>query len=596
MDSLITLVTDKVSDALKEYQNINVAQNALDAVQVSIEEILRFWQENGYQKDPEEWNSLLRRGIVDDILPIPTTFKMQFESVKVYYDRIKYQLLYGLAMHVFSESLEKVLKAIKGEEDRAGNRIFVTDTQGHTLPSKYQLDVWKKLVSDVRANPEPSYNSCIQVSDALTAKLSNTSNGNIEYLFPEGNLEDTLKKIEGQYITAHNAERSIVDVTGNDDLYQFLLNIRPQGRMGQCESEKDLYSKVTQGYINGLNMGTFSVADAIKDGTQMDRISLIVERAKIPHVPINPAGRNGQFQEHKNIPHVLAGFDGSMGTVLNKISEMLNDSNIQGFEIGDADRNKFSHIGLNNWLIFYKEFGHMSDDRSFNIIDDLRDFENYSVNFAADMKTSGLSEKAYHEKRMPYLSYETCQKFAREYIHKAGELYEKDEWEEAVQMYKYAHYWDMNNSLPESQKRSIIDLISQEENSHKFNRYLSIGNRYFKEKAYKKAETYYYKAKNIRPEDPDIRAQLGRINSINSQVVDLVTQAEAACITANVIYDKCLQDRDVTATEQCIQAYEEILARYYEPAYDLDHSQKDIQERIASLKRRIDDLRNLNNQ
>ena len=592
LDSLIALVTSEVSEALREYQNINVAIHALDAVEVSIEKIISFWEANGYLKDPETWNTLLKKGIVNDILPMPTTFKMQFESVNVYQDRIRYQLLYGLAMHLFSESLEKVLKAIKGELDRTDNRIVVSDTQGNRLPSKYQLNLWKEIVSNVKSNPNPSYYSCTQVVEGLMAKLSNSSNGNIEYLFPEGNLEATIRQIEGKYVTDHNAERSIVDVTGNDDLYQFLLNLKQNVRLAQYESEIDLYRKVTQGYIDSLDTGTFSVSDAIKDGQQLNRINLIVDRARIPHLPINPTGRNAQFQEHKNIPHVLAGFDGNAGDVLGQISSLLKGANIQGFEIKDTDRDKLSHIGLNNWLIFYKEFGRMSDDRPFNIIDDLRDFQDYSVNFATDMRNSGMKEQEYHEKRMPYLSYNMCRDLAQQYIQQAGALYQNDEWERSVQMYKYAHYWDMSNNLPESQIKNISDLILREDSHHKFDRYMAIGNKYLEAKDYPNAGYYFDMANNLQPGDPDVRAQKDYINRVAMQVTNLLSQGDTACITANIDYDRCIQSKDCTAAEQCIQAYQDILG-IYEQALALSNSDMNIKHKISSLNKRIQNLNNL---
>lgn len=592
LDSLIALVTSEVSEALREYQNINVAIHALDAVEISIEKIISFWEANGYLKDPEAWNSLLKKGIVNDILPMPITFKAQFESATVYQDRLRFQLLYGLAMHLFSDSLEKVLKAIRGDSDKTGNRVVVTDTHGNRLPSKYQLSLWKEIVANVQSKSNPSYYSCAQIVEGLMAKLSNASNGNIEYLFPEGTLEATIRLIEGKYVTDHNAERSIVDVTGNDDLYQFLLNLKPNARLFQYESEKDLYRKVTRGYIDGLDTGTFSVADAIKDGQQLSRITLIVDRAKIPHLPINPTGRNAQFQEHKNIPHVLAGFDGNTGDVLGQISSLLQGSNIQGFEIKDTDRDKLSHIGLNNWLIFYKEFGRMSDDCPFNIIDDLRDFQDYSVNYATDMRNSGMKEQEYHEKRMPYLSYNMCRDLAQQYIHQAGSLYQNDEWERSVQMYKYAHYWDMSDGLSECQINNISDLIQQEDSHHKFDRYMAIGDKYLKTKDFPNARYYFDMADNLQPGDPDVRAQKDYINRIIMQVTELLSQGDAACINANIDYDRCVRTKDRAAVEQCVQTYQNILG-IYEQALALSNSDMNIRHKIFSLNKRIQKLNNL---
>lgn len=593
VDAIVTLIISEIREVLREYQNLYAVSEAIDAIKTRIEKILAYWEANGYQKDPEAWNSLLKQGIVQEVLPMPTTFKMQFETKRVYQDRIRFQLLYGLAMHIFSDSLRTILQAINGAQDQAGNRIIVCDTQGNELPSKYQIETWKDLVKRVKSDPDPSYLSCDQVYDRLKDKLSNTSSGNIEYLFPEGDLDTTLKVVEGKYISSHNTQRSIEDVYGgNDDLYQFLLSISPNTHVGSVESENDLYEKVTSGYIADIDTGDFSVADAIKDGRQMDRINRIVRKAKIPHLPINPNGRNAQFQDHKNIPHVLAGFDGSNGDVLGQIDQLLSKSHVQGFEIKDNDRNKLSHIGLNNWLIFYQEFGRMSDDRPFNIIDDLRDFQDYSVNYAADMKNSGMSEQDYHEKRMPYLSYNLCRNMSQKYIQEAVVLCQNEEWESSVQKYNYAYYWDMSNSMPMNQKENIEKRIQEEDNHHKFDRYMGIAKRYFDKQDYPKARYYYEMADKIIPGDPEVKAQKAHIDAIAMEVNNLLADADAKCIMANIDYDNCVRSNDRTAAAQCVQTYQEIL-KLYEQAQELYKYDETIKHKISSVNRRIQNLNNL---
>ncbi len=592
-DAIVALVISEIREVLKDYQNLYAASEAIDTIKNRIEKILAYWEANGYQKDPEAWNTLLKRGIVDEIIPMPTTFKIQFEAKKVYQDRIRFQLLYGLAMHILSDSLKTILQAINGAQDQTGNRIIVKDTQGNELPSKYQIEEWKDLVKRVKSDPDPSYQSCEQTYEMLRTKLSNANNGNIEYLFPEGNLESTLKVIEGKYISNHNTQRSIEDVyNGNDDLYQFLLSIASSSRVGSVDAENDLYEKATKGYIADIDTGDFSVADAIKDGRQLERISRIVGKSKIPHLPINPIGRNAQFQDHKNIPHVLAGFDGSNGDVLGQIDQLLRNAHVQGFEIKDKDRNKLSHIGLNNWLIFYQEFGRMSDDRPFNIIDDLRDFQDYSMNYAADMKDSGMREQEYHEKRMPYLSYDLCRKMSQKYIQEAGLLYQNDEWENSVQKYNYAYYWDMSNPMPMNQVKNIEDRIQQEDNHHKFDRYMGIANRCFEKQDYQKARDFYGMADKIIPGDSDVRAQIGHIDAIAMKVNNLVTDGDNKCITANIDYDKCVHSNDKTIAPQCIQAYREIQA-LYEQALALYKYDENIKHKISSVNKRIQNLNNL---
>ena len=126
--------------------------------------------------------------------------------------------------------------------------------------------------------PVKSYKHCEQVLEALKSKLSQNNNGNIEYLYPEGSLEATVSKIKGKYIAAHNTERMIIDVTDNDDLYQFLVTSKANNRQGHFDMEKDLYDKVIEGYLRNIDTDNFTVAEAIQNGDQLQRINLIIKK------------------------------------------------------------------------------------------------------------------------------------------------------------------------------------------------------------------------------------------------------------------------------------------------------------------------------
>jgi len=592
LNSLVNLITDIVREAFREYHNIYLAKESLASVEYSMDQILKFWQANGYLKDPDSWNKLLQKGIVEEILPMPWTYKLQMEPKNVYKDRIKFKLLYGLGMHVFAETLEKALRALRGDIDTSGNRITVKNSKGEFLPSKYQLDAWTDIISHVTSDSNSNYKSCRQIEQSLRKKLSNSSNGNIEYIYPDGTLDATLQKVEGNYITQNGQERTIQDVAGSDDLYQFLLTIKPNLRAGFYDSELDLYSKVVNAYMESINMGTFSVAEAVQDGTQSQKVQLVTGKAKIAHVPVNPTGRNAEFLEHKNIPYVLSGFDGSAGTVLDQIDSQLRGMNIQGFEIRDKDRNKLSHIGLNNWLIFYKEFGRMTDDKPFNIIDDLCDFENYSVNYYADMQSSGLTGKQYHEKRMPYISYEECRAQSQAYINEGSKYYQEEELEKAVRSYKYAQYWDMGNPMPGNRMADIQGKLNSESTSQKYDRFLNVANSYFKKQDYPTARYYYQMAYKLVPGDGYITAQCNQIDQIALQVTKLVAQADQMSIDANANYDQCVQNRDISLRPTCIQQLNSVL-EIYKKAEELSRFDEVVKHKISSVERRINNLNNI---
>ena len=99
-------------------------------------------------------------------------------------------------------------------------------------------------------------------------------------------------------------------------------------------------------------------------------------------------------------------------------------------------------------------------------------------------------------------------------------------------------------------------------------------------------------ANNLQPGDPDVRAQKDYINRVAMQVTNLLSQGDAACISANIDYDRCVQANDRTAVEQCIQAYQDIL-EIYEKALALSNSDMKIKHKIGSLNKRIQNLNNL---
>lgn len=596
IDATINLVIEIISDTLKEYQNINLAIEAIDSVEVSVQNVLNFWNANGYVKDPQKWDMLIREGIVKEILPMPKTFAMQFESERVYEDRLKYLLLYGLAMHIFAENMERIANAINGNIDAAGQRIVMSTSDNAQLPSKYMLNEWKHVLTHVKSDNNPAYKSCDQVVDALRTKLSQNANGNIEYLYPDGTLEETITKVKGNYLSKNGNVRVIKDVVSHEDLYQFLITLEQNMRQNDFSSEHDLYKKITQGYFDVIDCGTFSVAEAVQNGSQLEKLRLVVSKAKIPHIPVNPTGRNAVFQEHKNIPHVLAGFDGANGGVLKTIEAQLTQHNVQGFEISDNDRNAFSHMGLNNWLIFYKEFGRMSDDRPFNIINDLRDFETYATNYYADMldcqHTSNMTPQQYHEKRMPYLPYNTCMTMAQKYIQDANALYKNGEWEKSVLAFQYAKYWDMSNDMPQNQIKLIKQTIEQEDAQRRFDRYVNIANSFSQQQDYPKAKYYYSMASKVIAGDPYVVGQIQQIDAIALNVNNLVSQADMMSIAANADYEMCLQNHDRNAAQNCIQSYQEILA-IYNQALALSRHDDNVLHKIANINRSIQNLNNL---
>lgn len=590
VDVLVDVILNEVKEALSEYQNINIADIALESIEASLVSIQNYWNANGYTKNPQDWNDRLNKDIVNTILPMPVMYKLLAEKEKVYYDRLKYVLLYGLAMHIFSDSLSRIINVLKGQKDANGTRLTICNSKGELMPTKWLLSEWKGAIKNVRENQNPNYKSCSQAMSSLAAKLNNNSAGNIVYIFPEGNFQDTLKVVEAKFRHDFSQERRLFDVTGNDDVYGFLDSIKRNLRMNEYVAEEDLYSKVVLAYLAKINVGDFSVSEALNSNKHNDLISLVEKKSQIPHLPVNPIGRNAIFESHKNIPHILVGFDGDGKNILTAIEKNLEDNlNIFDFKISDKNRNTFSHIGLNNWLIFYQEYGRMSDGHSFSVIDDLRDFYDYSSCYLADfekIKANGTSQSVYHGKRMPYISYDVCHSMATNYINKAQGYVSSEELETALKYYKYAMYWEMSSSLPANKIAELESILKRESIDARLNRYIQIAERYFAAQDYPNASDYYKMAYKLDDANVNVRSRLSEIDTISLQVANLLNRGDELCTEVNANYEQCILSPNRLGIAQCGTRYQEVLD-IYNQALVLSKNNEDTLKKIANVKRRI---------
>lgn len=592
VDQIINLVISEVKDTLNNYHNLNIAEYTLDEIEETVSQILAFWKANGYTAVPQDWDQMLKNEITSDVLPMPFIYKVLMETQKVYYDRLLYILLYGLAMHVFSDNLLKIHKALKGDTDSAGNRIQVcVSSTGEPLPAKWRFAELSKIIKNVARGSDARYSSCSQVAASLKNKLSRETNGNIWYIYPEGDLYTTLNVVDDKFRTQYGQERSISDVTNNDDLYTFLSTLAKNKLPEDVVAERELYRKVISAYVDKVNLGQFSVSNALSENNYDDKVRLVANRSLIPHIPTNPTGRNATFVEHKNIPHILGGYDGTAGDVLTNVSQSLTNLGIHTYVINNAERDKFSHIGLNNWLIFYQEFGRMSDQKPFNVIDDLADFNDYVTCYVADSRNSSDSAEIYHGKRMPYISYSECQTYARDYINEALAKTQDQEFETAEKCYRYATYWDMSNPTPAANLANIRATLSQETADDKFDRYFRIASRYMENQDYMTAREYYMRADKVQQGDPNVIAQITRIDAIYGNVTALLAQGDRQCTDANRVYEDVVINGEIMRKSDCINMYKDILT-IYRQAEALSRFDTDVKHKISNIERRLKILNN----
>lgn len=586
-DEIINLIIKNISSCLEEYNNINIAITELEAIESVLTDIQNFWNVNGYTSNSAQWEENLKRYITKEVLPMPFTYKTLFEKEKVYADRITFILLYGLSMHVFSDNLSKIISGIRGANNQSTISVITSD--GKPLPTISKLKEWKGIISHVIDNPNNAMHlSCIQVEKSLMTKLS-AAGSNIAYIYPHGSLTQTLAKLDMEYRAANGQHRFLVDITGNNDLYAFLCTLRSNVTPGEVHAERDLYYKVVPYYINQISTGEFSVAEAVKSANYNDLIRLVEGKSLIPHVPVNPTGRYATFKDHDKVPHIIAGYDGPANDVIGQITDKLeNDLTITDYRVHDADRNKFSHIGLNNWLIFYKEFGRMSDDKPFNIINDLRDFNDYANFYSVGLQANGNNAKSYHEMRMPYIDYTCCQKVAKDYERGAIEKKKQLEYESSIQLYKFATYWDMANPVYANKTAELSNILKNESTNDKFDRYYKIAGQYMALHDYPTAREYYSRALKIDAHDANAIAQIQQIDIICTNVSAICADGDKIKQNADTQYEDYVQG-NAMARPQCIATYNEAKEKYNEALALSKHDER-VKHKILDVDRRLSAL------
>lgn len=587
MDKIINLIIRKISSCLEEYNNINIAITELEAIESVLKDIQNFWEANGYTSNSAQWEENLKKDITLEVLPMPFIYKTLFEQENVYADRIKFILLYGLSMHVFSDNLSTIIDGIRGS--RTPLNVAVTSSEGKLLPTFAKLVEWKDIINHVIDNPNNAMHlSCIQVVNSLTTKLS-ADGCNIAYIYPHGSLQQTIERLDTDYRARHGEYRFFKDITSNSDLYAFLSLLRSNVNYGEFHAERDLYAKVVPNYINQVSTGQFSVSQAVNNTDYNNLIRLVEGKSLIPHVPVNPAGRYAIFKDHDKVPRIIAGYDGPANTVIGQICNRLEvDLNIRDYRVSDADRNQFSHIGLNNWLIFYKEFGRMSDDKPFNIINDLRDFNDYANLYSAGLQNVNDSARSYHEMRMPYIDYESCKNVARQYEQRAIEKMNLFEYESAMELYKYATYWDMANPVFPNKTAELSNILKRETINDKFDRYYKIAGQYMIMHDYPTAREYFSRALKLDYNDVNAKAQIMQIDVICTNVSAICAVGDQIKQRADELYEKYVQGNTLSRSD-CIAEYNDAQAKYNE-ALNLSQHDELVKHKILDVNRRLSGL------
>jgi hypothetical protein len=578
LDKIIGYIHDEISNVLSEYENLKLAEVTLDAIYKSIDHILGYWEANGITNDPNKWQENLK-SMVPNVMNIPWIYKLLNEQKRVYLDRLKYELLYGLAMHIFSDFMYKIKTAISGKLDAAGNPVIVKDSSGMIeLPSKKTLSDIRVCINDTIKNDDASKFSCLPYRKSLYDKLQQNKSKTLFYVYPNGDLENTLSKARITYNAQHQGQQSVKDVNGNNDLWEFLKF--------KTSSSNALYHAVVDKFVKNIVIQPYTVAEAVRDPQNATYIKNTATKATIPHLPVNSETRKAEFQKHDKVPHVMLGYAGAQGNLLTSIDDELRKMGVVAFQISDTDHHVLSHIGLNNWLVFYMEFGYMSDDKPFSPTSDMRDFDSFCSIYANESGKSNDAKK-FHGKRIPYISYDDCSVESTKYINQATK-YERDlEYENAIECYKIAKYWDISNNHPISKIAELKQKLKDEDDSAILQRYLDIALKYLKLNDYDLAGYYYNWANNKQSGSTFIQSQLTSITNVKTSVYNIVKEADEKCLGARESFNEwSLPENMGNAKLQsdCLVLYNEILAEYTSA-----HSQW---PKNNEIKKKIDNINN----
>jgi len=585
LDPIVQYVNDKIAETLSQYENLKLAEVTLDAIYKSVVQIVNYWETLGITNDSNKWQKNIQELIPELIQDVPLSFVLLHEREKVYFDRLKFELLEGLAIHIFSDSMIKIKTAIAGKLDTAGNPTIVKDSLGRTeLPSTKLLENIRNCITNTIQDDAAKF-SCTPNRQSLYDKLQNNRSKTLFYVYPEGDLQCTLNVANTNYRATHPGQQSIRDITGNDDLWNFLKF--------NTSSTITFYHSIVDKYLNDIEMTPYTVTEAVSDPRNTNHIKNTATKGTIPHLPVNPTTRKAQFQNHDKIPHVMLGYAGAMGNLLGTIDAELIKMGIVDFSISNPERHSLSHIGLNNWLVFYKEFGYMSDKEPFLPTSDLRDFDGFCSIYMGTSSRSGDPQK-FHGKRIPYISYSDCLAESTAYINKAKKYEEDLEYETAIKYYKIAKYWDISNNFPVLKIAELNKKIADENQNATVahQRYLDIAMKYLNNKDYDAAEYYYNAANNKQPGTPFVQSQLQAVMNVKTKIYEIINQADNMCSEAHSLYNQWTKPEhraNIQLQTECLGKYQAIIAKYQD-ALDLSPNNSEIKKKKANINNYISRL------
>lgn len=598
-NDIIDYIYQEVADTLIKYENLPLALIKLEAISQSIEKIINYWKFLGVTPDPASWDQKLKTEILH---LLPYEYRTLPEKKNVYSDRLKYELVSMLTMHVFARTISTLSKNIKSGKEQIYSKSQNLESASENkesikriLPTIPQLKHYIEIVTNTLSSEESSnYKSIRKTKTKLKDSITNSTHKTLSLIFANGTIDNDIDSGLTKYrATKEGKKPSVNDLTDSIDtnLWEYLSQ-----RDISNQLNINLFESVSTKYYNIINktdiVGDFNIADLInvQDKKVIKTVVNTGEKALIPHFPVNPDNK-AIFIDNEKIPRIIAGVD---PTELQKIEKVLNNSGFSNFSVKDVKRHVFGHPGLSNWLIFFKEFGRMSEQRGFNPVIDFRHYKDYVTIFKNEANrniSQGLvsSLDMWNRIRIPYVSLTNISEAYTKTIELADNYQKHQEYEEAIVSYKMAKDWDSTHQYPDQQIENIQKILFEEKISDRKQRYCDIAERYKQEQKIMQAKHYLELANNLE-KNSFIESQITEIDNQILASSEYCKKGETILKNAEEKYNIARKNGDYTLFQEIRQQFTKA-QEFFEEALAKNPENTFIDERLSIINNYINAIK-----
>lgn len=578
-DQIVEYIYSVVTNNLKNFENLEVTKIELNAISTSIEQTIGYWKSIGVDPDPTRWDAILQSEIRN---LLPYSHKILPEKKKVYFDRLKFDLLYKLVMHVFARTISNFQKSINGVPGSI--QIFHSINNTMKLPNIKDVNSFIFEINKTINSTIISDKVIERKRSELRNSMKSGSSKTMTLVFADGAFESDVKRTVNQFYQLRNNLRpSVTDITGSagTNLWEFLTSL------DNLKINQSLYDSVTKSYESAIKnknlVGNFNIVAAIN--RDVNQLVNTVQKSLISRLPINPNNTANFKEDVQKIPRIICG-DSDQN--VKEIGGLLERRNCFDYKIQNDKRDTFIYAGLSNWVVFFKEFGYMSDNRSFNPVIDFRHYSTYQQIYcnACEQQIASKNIKdveEWHSIRVPYISFKTVNAEYNKAISKADLFLSNREYEMAQKSYVEAQNWDASQSYAIAKTKEIKTILDQETTQIRKQRCIEIGTKYMESKDYIIARSYFEK---VPIGDDFINTQMQIINQAQTECNTLVSAGDKICTEAVPKYNDAIKNRVESSRLEaidCIMQAREI----YNKALSVIPGNREIEDKIIVLNNYI---------